>query len=99
MLLCPEADFSNGTAMKTATPSPALAGTRVTAFRRQIEAELAAGHSPQALTLRLTHADASHLKRDRSLAVDDISFAGGVMRFLGVRVEAGAVTVSELVHA
>ena len=40
--------------------------------------------------------DVSHLRRDRSLAVDDLSFAGGVMKFLGVIVREGGVTASKL---
>ena len=49
------------------------------------------------MTLRLTYGDASLLKRDRALGVSDISFAGGSMRVLGVRVEEGGVPESELV--
>ena len=48
------------------------------------------------MTLKLTKGDADLLKRDPGLQVSDISFAGGVMRFLGVRVEQGGVTESEL---
>jgi hypothetical protein len=50
------------------------------------------------MTLRLTLTDVSKLKRDESLAVADISFSGGEMWFLGVRVEAGGVPVSLLQH-
>ena len=48
------------------------------------------------MLLRLTFGDVSQLKRDTSLAVEDISFAGGVMRFLGVRIEQGGVVESVL---
>ncbi|HEX6859002.1 MAG TPA: hypothetical protein VF138_02210 [Caulobacteraceae bacterium] len=51
---------------------------------------------PKDMLLRLTHGDASELKRDRTLAVEDISFADGVMRFLGVKAELGGVTSSRL---
>ncbi len=68
-------------------------------LRKQIEGAEAGGLGRPEMTLRLTHADASLLKRDPELAVADISFADGVMRFLGVKVEAGGVTVSELVTA
>jgi hypothetical protein len=56
-------------------------------FRAQIETAEANGVAREDMTLRLTHGDASLLKRDHSLDVSDISFAGDVMRFLGVRVE------------
>jgi hypothetical protein len=67
-------------------------------FRQAIAAALAEGVLADDLTLRLTLTDASKFKRDRTLALDDISFAGGRMRFLGVTVEEGGVTASELVR-
>jgi hypothetical protein len=48
------------------------------------------------MVLRLTLTDVSKLKRDTSLAVADISFSSGAMRFLGVRVEEGGVAESVL---
>lgn len=48
------------------------------------------------LTLHLTHRDAALLKRSPAVAMEEISFLGGEMRFLGVRVEVGSVTVSAL---
>lgn len=48
------------------------------------------------MTLRLTLNDVNALKRDRDLPVSDLSFTGGVMRFLGVRVEQGGVPQSFL---
>jgi len=66
-------------------------------FRQQIEAALDSGAEHESLTLRLTCLDVSYLKRDQSLAVADISFAGGVMRFLGVKVEQDGVAASELI--
>jgi hypothetical protein len=48
------------------------------------------------MTLRLTLNDVTQLRRDRSLALADISYAGGVMRYLGVRVEQGGVPQSVL---
>ena len=65
-------------------------------FRTEIEAAEAAGVERDTMTLRLTLSDVSALKRDRSLAVEDISFAGGVMRYLGVKVEPGGVPESVL---
>ena len=66
-------------------------------LRSQIEKAEAGGVDRPEMTLRLSHADASHLKRDRDIAISDISFADGIMRFLGVKVEEGGVTESELV--
>lgn len=68
-------------------------------LRRVIDEALAEGAAPQDLVLELTHADASSLKRDRTLAVEDISFAGGTMRFLGIKVHVGGVTISRLDRA
>ena len=66
-------------------------------MRSQIEKAEADGVDRPQMILRLTHADASHLKRDPELAVSDIIFADGVMWFLGVKVEEGGVTESALV--
>jgi hypothetical protein len=65
-------------------------------FRKQIEAALASGAAVEDMTLRLTLGDVHKLKRDTSLALSDISFAGGVMRFLGVKIEQGGVAASAL---
>jgi hypothetical protein len=66
------------------------------AFRTLIEAAEAEGVRRTDMTLRLTLNDVTALKRDRDLPVADISFAGGVMRYLGVKVEQGGVTESTL---
>ncbi len=65
-------------------------------FRGQIEAALQGGAAHEALILRLTHRDVSLMSRDPVTPVADISYAGGVMRFLGVRVEKGGVLTSAL---
>lgn len=65
-------------------------------FRREIEKAEADGVSREDMMLRLTLSDVTHLKRDPELAVSDISFADGVMRFLGVKVEQGGVATSIL---
>jgi hypothetical protein len=72
-------------------------GSPAVYLREQIEKAEGVGLSREQMTLRLTHGDASLLKRDPQVAVSEISFAGGVMRFLGVKVEEGGVTVSDLV--
>jgi hypothetical protein len=48
------------------------------------------------MTLKLTLSDVNKLQRDRSLPVVDISFAGGVMRYLGVAIDQGGVSESSL---
>jgi hypothetical protein len=47
--------------------------------------------------LRLTLGDVSRLKRDPSIAANDISFSGDEMRYLGVKVSPGGVETSALV--
>ena len=66
-------------------------------FRKEIEAAEQAGGDRAQMTLKLTLGDVSLLKRDSTLAVTDISYANGVMRFLGVLVQSGGVPASELV--
>lgn len=65
-------------------------------FRQAIEAQLEAGAQAQDMTLRLTHGDASRLRRDPAVAVSDITYAVGGMRFLGVAVAEGGVAESRL---
>lgn len=65
-------------------------------FRAAIDEAVASGAKLDKMVLLLTLSDASELKRDRTLAVEDISFKDGVMRFLGVKVEQGGVTASRL---
>jgi hypothetical protein len=65
-------------------------------FRDQIEAAVAEGVAPEDMTLKLTLGDTHKLKRDPKVALADISFAGGVMRYLGVKVEQGGVPESTL---
>ena len=84
--------------MKTSTstrPSlPPLAPAE--RFRGQIETALADGVALEDMTLRLTLGDTHKLKRDPKVALADISFADGVMRYLGVKVEQGGVAASTL---
>jgi len=65
-------------------------------FRREIEHAEAGGAARADMTLRLTLGDVSKLQRDRNLPVTDISFAGGMMRYLGVAIEQGGVAESSL---
>ena len=71
-------------------------GPAADVFRSQIAAAEADGVHKNDMTLRLTLMDVTALKRDRDLPVADISFVGGVMRYLGVKVEQGGVPESVL---
>jgi hypothetical protein len=66
-------------------------------FRAAIEQAKSDGLDPSAMMLRLTLGDVSRLKRDRTIAAEDISFAGDEMRYLGVKVALGDVETSALV--
>lgn len=81
-------------AAQSSAPRPA--GPPAPRFRTQIEAAVAEGVKLNDMTLRLTLTDLTKLKRDPSVPVSDISFKGGVMRYLGVKVEQGGVTESVL---
>ena len=65
-------------------------------LREAIAEAEAEGHARTDMTLHLTRADDSHLRRDRSVAVEDIRFSEGVMRYLDVRVVVGGVDASGL---
>jgi len=66
-------------------------------FRAAIEQARLEGIDRSALLLRLTLSDVSRLKRDREIAAEEISFADGEMRYLGVKVVGGDVETSALV--
>ena len=65
-------------------------------FRRAIDKAAEDGVARDQMVLHLTLRDEAHLKMNRTLPIEDISFAGGEMRFLGVKVVKGGVTVSKL---
>ncbi|MBW8814356.1 MAG: hypothetical protein JF588_13090 [Caulobacterales bacterium] len=77
-------------------PAPRPPGSPDSRFRTQIEAALAEGVAREDMTLRLTLRDATLLSRDPATPVADISYAGGAMRFLGVKIEKGGVPDSVL---
>jgi len=79
-----------------ASPTPLRRVATAVHFRSEIEKALAEGVAPEDMVLRLTFGDATHLKRDRTLPVADLSFADGEMRFLGVKVEQGGIAESVL---
>jgi hypothetical protein len=75
---------------------PSVQKSRPVEFREAIERAEADGGVRADMVLRLTLRDAADLKRDRSVSVEDISFTGGVMRYIGVEVAPGGVAVSGL---
>lgn len=85
---------------RSARPPSALPrrGSPAQRFRAEIEACEAEGIAREDLVLHLTLGDVSQLKRDPAIAIEDISYAAGVMRFLGVRVEQGGIATSALIR-
>lgn len=83
---------------KTATAQPRArsAAQSVAEFRGAIIQALEDGVASDDMTLRLTLGDAANLRRDRSIPVEDISFRGGEMRLLGVKVVSGGIDHSAL---
>jgi len=81
--------------MKRPPPDPRYS-TTADRFRGEIEKAEAAGVTRRRMTLQLTLSDVSQLRRDRSLPVADISFKGGEMRYLGVKIVPGGVSESQL---
>lgn len=65
-------------------------------LREAIAEAEADGHARPDMILHLTRADDSLLRRDRSVAVEDIRFDEGAMRYLEVRVVVGGVATSAL---
>ena len=80
----------------TRAPVPTSSEAPAKRFGREIAAAQRAGTDPSDLTLRLTLMDASKIKRDRDIALEDISFSPEGMRFMGVRVVEGGVKSSDL---
>src|SRR5690606_4669201 len=66
------------------TPRPKAIRPTAVVFREAIAKAEAEGVDKDGLILRLTLRDGADLKRDRTLALSDISFSDGEMRFLGV---------------
>lgn len=65
-------------------------------FRRAIETAEADGLTRTQMVLHLTHRDVHGLKRDPGIPLADISFADGVMHFIGVRIAQDGPSVSFL---
>ena len=81
---------------KASTPNLPNAQQRVAKLRAAIEQAEADGVAKDDMVLRLTLRDESDLKRDRSIPLEEIRYADGVMTFLGVKVETSGVTTSIL---
>lgn len=77
-------------------PPPRKKGAVAGHFRDAIAKAVEAGAEQSDMTLRLTLSDFSELKRDNSVALEDISFKDGEMRYLGVKVTGGGVETSRL---
>ncbi len=75
---------------------PIVRPTVAVRFKNDILAAAADGIDLGDLALHLTLGDVEQLKRDRAIAVADISFTGGTMRYLGVKVVKGDTPASEL---
>ncbi len=74
---------------KPATPmsyGPSIEDLRVSIDRAEAE-----GIARADMVLRLNFRDASLIKRSPSVSVDEVSFEGGDMRFVGVRIVVGQV--------
>jgi hypothetical protein len=81
--------------LPTVTP-PQARRASVADFRTAIAEAESGGVKKDKMVLRLTLRDDSDLKRSRDVATNEISFANGGMRFLGVTVVTGGVTHSVL---
>lgn len=82
---------------KTKTPPGPIKSTAAAAgYRAAIAKAEAAGVAKADMVLRLTLKNDADLKRDRTVGVHEISFLGGEMRFLGVKVVAGGVDIANL---
>ena len=84
---------SNKTPPQQQTSSQAA---RIKQVRGWIAAAEHDGLTASELLLRLTSRDAAALKRNPEVAVHEVTFAAGEMRFLGVKVQEGSVPDSVL---
>ncbi len=75
---------------------PMSHGPSIDDLRVAIDRAEAEGIARPDMLLRLTFRDASLIKRSPSVGVDEVSFADGHMRFLGVKIVVGPVALSSL---
>jgi len=83
-------------ASSTRSAPPRKKGAVAAHFRDAIGKAVEGGADQSDMTLRLTLSDFSELKRDNNVALEDIRFQDGEMRYLGVKVTGGGVEVSRL---
>jgi hypothetical protein len=91
---------AGGQAARAPSKEPAAGvnpqAARIKQLRQWIAAAELDGHAAADMLLRLTCSDAATLKRHPDVALHEVSFAMGEMRFMGVKVQEGAVTSSVL---
>lgn len=78
------------------TTMPATTDVRITQLRDWIASAEREGVAREDLQLRLSHRDLAGLKRSPGVSMEEITFDGGVMRFLGVEVVAAATAASSI---
>jgi hypothetical protein len=77
--------------MATTSDKPVRRRPAAEEARNAIERAEADGVRREDMVLRMTLSDVAELKRDPKVATADISFVGGGMTYLGVKVEQGGV--------
>jgi hypothetical protein len=77
-------------------PQTPVTDARIDELREWIASAEARGLPRSDMQLHLSNRDLSGLKRSPRVRMDEINFVDGVMRFLGVEVVAGVVSVSRL---
>jgi hypothetical protein len=82
--------------VKQAAQAVAVRITVAHRFKAEIEQAALEGVPLADLTLNLTIGDIEQLKRDRTIPLADISFAGGAMTYLGVNIVKAAAPPSTL---
>ena len=78
------------------TPPRMSYGPTIEDLRVAIVKAEAEGIERSDMLLRLTFRDASLIKRSPSVGIDEVSFADGDMRFLGVKIITGPIALSLL---
>ena len=80
----------------TKQTQPMSRGPTIEDLRIAIDRAAGEGVERADMLLRLTFRDASLIKRSPNVRIDEVSFADGEMRFLGVRAVVGPVPLSKL---
>lgn len=77
-------------------PTPRVGGPNIADLRAAVARALEDGSNIKDLRLRLTRRQEADIKRSTEVTLDEVSFANGEMRFLGVKVLAGHIPESFL---